>query len=116
MTTTKLEFEVKVKVIYVDIDDTICHYPGGKQKLDYSKAVPYPIRIDKINMLHEQGHQIVYWTARGTITGRDWLSVTKQQLEQWGCKYTELKMGKPFYDLFIDDKNMSSEQYFSKND
>lgn len=107
-----------VRVIYVDIDDTICHYPDktSKEKLDYNKAVPYSSRIAKINALYQQGHQIIYWTARGTVTGICWLDVTQKQLKQWGCKYTELKMGKPFYDLFIDDKNISSEQFFSKND
>ena len=110
--------KVKVKVIYVDIDDTICYYPDktDKDKLDYSKAVPYPDRIQLINKLHRKGHFIVYWTARGTITGCDWLVVTTNQLKRWGCQYAELKMGKPFYDLFIDDKNISSEQFFSKND
>ena len=29
-----------------------------------------------------------------------------------GCKFHELRMGKPYYDLFIDDKNINSEEYF----
>jgi len=29
-----------------------------------------------------------------------------------GCKIHELRMGKPVYDLFIDDKNISSDNYF----
>ena len=27
-----------------------------------------------------------------------------EQLNKWGAKFHELKMGKPAYDLFIDDK------------
>ena len=31
----------------------------------------------------------------------------------WGCKFHELKMGKPNYDLFIDDKNINCDTYFN---
>jgi hypothetical protein len=30
-----------------------------------------------------------------------------QQLDAWGVKYHELRLGKPVYDLFIDDKAMN---------
>ena len=36
---------------------------------------------------------------------------TKKQLLDWGLKYNKLIFGKPSYDLFIDDKNLS----FNKN-
>ena len=36
--------------------------------MDYSVAKPYFDRINKINKLFDDGHKIVYWTARGTIT------------------------------------------------
>lgn len=98
-------------IIYVDIDDTICHYENKNEILDYSKAIPYPGRIEKINKLYNNGHTIIYWTARGT--GIKWFLVTLNQLEEWKCKYHELKMGKPVYDLFIDDKNINSNKYFS---
>ena len=42
------------------------------------------------------------------------LKLTKQQLEKWGVKYDELKFGKPFYDLFIDDKNINSKDWSLK--
>ena len=100
-------------LIFVDIDDTICWgtRQGGKQP-DYAAARPYPERIEKINGLFENGHEIIYWTARGTMTGKNWFKLTQKQLNDWGCKYTELRMGKPAYDLFIDDKNISSEAFF----
>ena len=95
-------------VIYVDIDGTICHTQGS----DYQHCTPILENIDKINALFDQGHKIVYWTARGTVTGLDWYNLTENQLNLWGAKYTQLKMGKPAYDLFIDDKNINSEDYF----
>jgi len=98
-------------LIYVDIDDTICYY-DSKDKQHYDKAKPYLKRIKKINDLFDKGHKIIYWTARGTVTQKIWFNVTYAQLIKWGCKFHELKMGKPAYDLFIDDKNVNSELYF----
>jgi hypothetical protein len=92
-------------VIYIDIDDTICNSPD---KPDYSTSTPILDNIKKANLLYEQGHTIIYWTARGTQTGLDWSNVTKKQFELWGVKYHEVKFGKPYYDMFIDDKNMNT--------
>tara|TARA_R110000851_G_scaffold66819_1_gene150872 strand:- start:51 stop:344 length:294 start_codon:yes stop_codon:yes gene_type:complete len=97
-------------VIYrVDIDETICNTPDDR---DYSKAVPILGRIDKINILYDEGNTIVYWTARGTGSGIDWREVTEKQFKEWGVKYHELHFGKPVYDLFIDDKGKNAEDFF----
>ena len=95
-------------IIYVDIDNTICRIEG----MDYKNAVPIKERIDKINELFGQGDTIIYWTARGTATGDDWSDFTKKQLDGWGAYYNSVKMGKPVYDLFIDDKNINAENFF----
>lgn len=104
-----------MKIIYVDIDDTICYYDGiyKTDNRDYSLAKPYIDRIKKINKLYDEGNIIVYWTARGTVTQKKWFLVTYEQLIKWECKFHELKMGKPAYDLFIDDKNINSETFFT---
>tara|TARA_Y100000389_G_scaffold109893_1_gene106980 strand:- start:1542 stop:1856 length:315 start_codon:yes stop_codon:yes gene_type:complete len=100
--------------IFVDIDDTICYYENNniKKNMEYDKAIPYNERINKINKLYDEQHEIIYWTARGTVTQKLWFNETYNQLIKWGCKFHELKMGKPAYDLFIDDKNINSEDYF----
>ena len=95
-------------VIYIDIDDTICYSPN---KPDYTNSTPMIENINKANQLHDEGHTIVYWTARGTQTGLDWSDVTKKQFELWGVKYHKIKFGKPYYDLFIDDKNMNTNNW-----
>jgi len=92
-------------IIYIDIDETICVTPSDR---DYSKAIPIVENIEKANKLYDEGHEITYWTARGTKSGIDWTDVTKKQLEEWGAKHHELKLGKPYYDLFIDDKNVNT--------
>ena len=49
------------------------------------------------------------------MTGINWFKNTVDQLEKWGCKYHELRMNKPAYDLFIDDKNIESKTFFNHN-
>ena len=70
----------------------------------YEKAIPLPDRIDYMNALKDAGHRITYWTARGGHSGIDHTEITKRQLAEWGVKHDELRMGKPSYDLLIDDK------------
>jgi hydroxymethylpyrimidine pyrophosphatase-like HAD family hydrolase len=95
-------------VIYIDIDDTICYSPN---KPDYTDSTPILENIEKANKLYEQGHTIIYWTARGTRTGKDWRKVTEDQFEKWGVKYNEIQFGKPYYDMFIDDKNLNTKDW-----
>ena len=98
-------------IIYVDIDETICNSPDDR---NYSMAKPIVENIEKINKLYDEGNTIVYWTARGTGSGIDWSSTTRNQFIEWGVKCHDLKFGKPIYDLFIDDKNINSETFFKK--
>jgi len=98
----------KQKTIFIDIDETICISP---QDRNYELAKPISENIKKANDLYDQGHTIIYWTARGTVTGIDWRDVTLKQFDEWGVKYHELRLGKPYYDLFIDDKNMNTRDW-----
>ncbi len=97
-------------LIYVDIDETICNTPDDR---NYLKSTPIKKNIKIINSLHEKGHQIVYWTARGTVTGIDWSNETIRQLDEWGVKRTKVLFGKPAYDLFICDKAINSNVFFN---
>lgn len=99
---------VKIKsnmIIFIDIDDTIC---TTVDKSDYNKSIPIIENIEKANILYNQGHTIIYWTARGTQTGVDWKDITIDQFKKWGVKYHNLIFGKPYYDVFIDDKNINA--------
>tara|TARA_R110000824_G_scaffold65531_1_gene170559 strand:- start:368 stop:655 length:288 start_codon:yes stop_codon:yes gene_type:complete len=92
-------------IIYVDIDGTICH----TNSTDYNDSEPKYEQIYKINKLYDEGNVIIYWTARGTVTQIDWLDLTKNQLNEWGVKYHDVRVGKPQYDLWIDDKSKTIE-------
>ena len=93
-------------VVYVDIDGTICSITNGI----YTDAKPKKKNIKKINKLYEKGNTIINWTARGSTTGAPWFEFTKYQLDKWGCKYHEVRIGKPHYDLWIDDKSKEIEK------
>lgn len=93
--------------IFVDIDGTVCTNTNG----EYEKAEPRWEYIKKINNLYDEGHIIIYWTARGKNTGKDWSELTRQQLKDWGCRFTELNdKTKPVWDLLLDDKTMRIEE------
>jgi len=94
-------------IIYVDIDNTICDTKNS----DYENSTPRYEQIEKINKLHNEGNEIVYWTARGGHSGIDWSRFTKKQIDNWGCCYTRIeKQKKPSYDLFICDKTKRIEE------
>ena len=48
---------------------------------------------------------------RPNLAKKKGFKFTKNQLKKWNLKYHKLIMGKPSYDIFIDDKNLE----FSKN-
>jgi len=84
----------------IDIDGTICEETNG----EYHFAKPWPDAIAKVNALHDAGHQVIYWTARGATTGIDWQDFTENQLKAWGCRFDAVECNKPHYDKMICDK------------
>ena len=101
-----------------DIDGTICTNTYG----NYEESEPYMDRISFINSLYDNGHEIFYLTARGMgrydndqLKAYKLYGFTMDQLNDWGAKYHKLFMGKPNADIFIDDKGIYSEDFFSEN-
>lgn len=100
-----------------DLDETLCH----SENKDYLNARPIPEMIKKVNYLYDLGKTIKIFTARGMgkyngdiqKVNNSYLSLTKKQLFDWGIKYHELILGKPSYDIFVDDKNITID-YFKK--
>ena len=108
-----------------DIDGTICT-PGTCNACQYEGATPRKDRIEAVNKLYDEGHHIVYFTARAMgrnkhlpieeakkVAEELLRPLTKMQLDIWGCKYHELIMGKSHADLFIDDKGINADDFFS---
>jgi hypothetical protein len=92
-----------------DLDGTLC----SNEWPDYEKAQPFIERIERVNDLYEQGHYIIIDTARGSSSGRDYSSLTENQLKGWSLKYHELRVGKkPAADIYIDDKGINEQDFF----
>jgi len=83
-----------------DIDGIICTLEGTA----YEKAKPKPEVIDAINRLYNEGHEILFYTARGFETGIDWANITLNQFKEWGLKWHDIYLNKPAADFYIDDK------------
>jgi len=95
-----------------DLDNTICATPSSK---NYEESVPYQPVIKKINNLKSRGFHIKIFTARGSGSGIDWRGLTESQLKKWGLDYDELILGKPSFDVFIDDKARNAYNWRKKN-
>jgi hypothetical protein len=93
-----------------DIDGTLCTNTEG----DYLNAEPFAERINHVNTLFESGHTIKLFSARGSTTGTDWYENTVRQLTEWGVSFHELILGKPFADIFVDDRAIHSDTYLWK--
>ena len=101
-----------------DIDGTICSSKTG----NYEDSIPFKERILKINDLYDNGHKIIFYTARGMgrynnkadLAFLSFYELTKKQLKKWGVKYHQLFTGKPSGDIYIDDKGQHDEQFFDK--
>jgi len=87
--------------LVVDIDGVIASLVSNS---DYINSKPITKNIDYINKLHRAGIKIILFTARGSISGKNWKNLTEQQLKKWGVLHDELIFGKPAGDLYIDDK------------
>ena len=87
--------------LVVDIDGVIASLVSDG---DYSRVNPIIENINYINKLKKAGIRIILFTARGSMSGKNWEDLTKNQLREWGVLYDELLFGKPAGDLYIDDK------------
>ena len=104
-----------------DIDGTICSSLCENKGHDYANSKPLVDRIEKINKLYDDGHKIIMQTARGMGRSNNnqeeaiglMYEFTKKQLDLWGVKYHELFLGKPSGDIYIDDKGMNDEDFFT---
>lgn len=107
------------KTIVVDVDDTI----SVTTNRDYANAVPFVDMIEKVNLLYESGWEVIYFTARGQLSSNYDLEeiektrrpVLEAWLKEFSVKYDKLIMGKPFADIYLDDKAMKPEEFLETN-
>lgn len=118
ISTTQIKKHLSDNTIYntyvIDLDDTICF----TENRDFENSKPYKKVIKKINELYDRGIKIIICTARGaksckTLEEREqkYRDITEKWLKKNGVKYHELLFGKPNADYYVDDKNMSIEEF-----
>ena len=39
----------------------------------------------------------------------------QKQVDEWNVKYHELLLGKPQYDIFVDDRAINNEEWYKQN-
>ena len=83
-------------MVFVDIDGVLTLETKGA----YSKRTPNRHNIARLSKLKEQGYKIVLWSSRFK---RD-KKVTLEWLKKYEVPFDELRLGKPRYVAWIDDK------------
>ena len=110
---------MKKLIFCFDIDNVICRTKDS----DYSNSKPIKKVIKIINTLYENDHCIKIFTARYMgrnnenykIVKKKYYNKVEKNLKKWGVKYNYLILGKPSYDVFVDDKAfMFKENWFDK--
>jgi quercetin dioxygenase-like cupin family protein len=99
---------INIMKYYIDLDNTLCVTIDG----DYENSQPIYERIEKVNKLKAEGNHITIWTARGSKSGKNYEELTRKQLNDWSINYDELLLGKPDYDIYIDDKSFNVDSYW----
>ena len=114
-----LSDNTKYNTFTIDIDDTICF----TYNRDFANSEPNKEVIDKINKLYTNGWKIILYTARGakscnTLEEREkkYRKITEQWLKKNKVLYSELVFGKMNSDYYVDDKNMSIEEFVKFED
>ncbi len=113
----KINFKKKktIKTYCFDIDGVICN----TNKNYYKKSRPIKKSITKINNLYDKGNRIIIFTARFMGRSNENIRLAKKrgyrltfnQLKKWNLKFHKLIMGKPSFDLIVDDKSL----FFKRN-
>ena len=106
------------KLIYCfDLYNVLCKSFGS----NYKKSKPILKNIKTLKILKKKGHYIKIFTSRymgrnnenKMLAKKQGYKFTKNQLKKWNVTYDELIFGKPSYDIFVDDKNLSFKRDWS---
>lgn len=104
-----LKQNVSPKIFVFDLDRTLI-YDINKNTHVIEKNIIF------CNGLYELGHKIIIYTARGMVTynndvkkiQKKYSGKIKKILKDKGVKYHELIFGKPYADIYIDDKAINA--------
>ena len=102
--------------VCVDIDDTVSFTINR----DWENAKPNLELIKKLNSLYDDGWEVVYCTARGSLscqTREEASNKYKESIVNWfntnDVKYTDISFDKILAAYYIDDKSITPEDFIS---
>ncbi len=103
-----------MKKFCFDLDGVICFTKNN----NYKESKPKKEVIKVINSLYKKNYIIIF-TSRYMGRNKENVKLAKKkgykftynQMKKWGLKFDKLQLGKPSYDVYIDDKNFN----FKKN-
>lgn len=106
-----------MKKFCFDLDGVICKTKGN----DYKNAKPIRKVINEINSLYKKNFILIY-TSRFMGRNKDNVKLankigykfTYNQIKKWGLKFDKLLLGKPSYDIFVDDKMFNFDKDWLK--
>tara|TARA_B110000114_G_C14743326_1_gene257983 strand:- start:138 stop:488 length:351 start_codon:yes stop_codon:yes gene_type:complete len=106
---------MKKKIICFDLDNVLCK----TRKSNYIKSIPLKKNINLVNDLFNSGFYIKIFTARYMGRNNDnrlkaikqAKKITEIQLKKWKINYHKLILGKPSFDIYVDDKSL----FYDKN-
>lgn len=110
------------KTFVFDLDGTICEEKEKGTHYSYFEAVlPKKDVVEKMRKLSDEGHKIIISTARhmGSTGGNVGIvnahvaELTFRWLNKHKVPYDEVFFGKPLGDYYVDDKNISIEQFLN---
>ena len=101
------------KIIMFDIEATI----AITKNANYPASKPIKKRINQTNKLYDKGYYIKIFKSRymgrnnenSKLVKKKYYKRTYNQLISWNLKFHELIMGKPTYDIYIDDKSYNAK-------
>ena len=104
-----LKQNIDLKTFVFDLDRTLIYDTNENPK-------PIVKNVEFCNGLFELGHKIIIHTARGMKSNFNDVEAVKEKytekikniLKENGIKYNELIFGKPFADIYVDDKAINS--------
>lgn len=105
----------------IDLDHTIC-YPNLNKEDSferYGMALPNKKMIKALQKLKKQGHKIIIFTARRTLTHnnniaaiiKDVGELTTRWLSSHKVPYDEIRWGKPYGVYYVDDKAIRPDEF-----
>jgi uncharacterized HAD superfamily protein len=95
-----------MKTLGIDLDGVVC---SEEKTFDRPLARVLPGAVEFIKTARQNGNLVVIWTARGW----EQYKMTVDWLQKNDIEFDQLVMGKPIFDVYIDDRAIGHENWLN---